>query len=512
MSNDDGFAPPPPEDTSESGLGGLADGPSADDTPGAGEPPRQSGADPLDPTQAMPPDGADRPETSPPDSTRVMPTEPVTPPTNPVQSGEGIPPIVPGAAAGAATPPPSDGVPLEEDFDDEPWYKNPRVIAGIVLGLVVVGLIILLFVLLGDDDDEGGIDDLSSDPVTLVVVRTNSGGGALSTSLSATVMTPTPSPDDYRWIAPADGVVGSSVVVPADATGRVEFRWGPVEVTEDWASTVDLVEAVEPEGDQQVTGIGANCELDRDGSTEPLVVATDVSFDESGDSLTGVGRYNFPNITFRPGDRVTCAMVNQLASAPPTTVAETTTTVAETTTTVAETTTTAAPTTAAPTTAAPTTAAPTTAAPTTAAPTTVPAPPTVINYLTDNGFERFRDLLIQANVLSEIEQSGQPFTLFVPTNQAVDAFLNSFDPTATNLDDVVRSHLSFVGALDRDDLAGRNDIDVDFGGAQPLNFGPTPPTIGAAPDIADIVEFDQSVEESAPGVLFIIDAVLAPQP
>ncbi|WP_040494673.1 fasciclin domain-containing protein [Ilumatobacter nonamiensis] len=516
MSNDDGFAPPPPEDTSESGLGGLAEEPSAD-APASGGP-EATGSDPLDPTQAMPSEGTGAPGTPPLDSTQVMPTEPVTPRSNPVQSGEGIPPIVPGAAAGAAgasARPPTGGVPLEEDFPEDPWYKNPRVVAGIVLGLLILGLIILLFVLLGGDDDEGAIDDASDEPVTLVVIRTNSGGGPVATGLSVTVATPTPSPDDYRWVEPADAVVGRSAVLDTDATGRVEFRWSPVEETAGWSTTVDLVEAVQPEGDQAVSGIGATCELTRDGSSETLVVATDVALDESNDSLAGVGTYSFPNQTFIPGDRIACAMVNQLVTPPPTTIAETTTvpestsTVAETTTTVAETTTTVAPTTAAPTTAAPTTAAPTTAAPTTAAPTTVAPDPGVADFLIDNGYVQFHDLLENEGVLADLENSSQPFTLFAASDQAVADFLSSFDPTGQpTLVQVLQSHVSFAGALDRSDLSARSDLPVDFGDPQPLDaFGTQSPTVGGVP----IIDFDNPVENDAPGFVHIVDEILTPQ-
>ncbi|MGA9277640.1 fasciclin domain-containing protein [Ilumatobacter sp.] len=505
MSNDDGFAPPP-ADNSESGLGGLAGEPSTPTGAATPSDPGATGAAPLDPTQAMPSGGPADPPNPPLDPTQVMSSAPITPPSNPVQSGAGIPPIVPGVPPGAVIPPGGD-VPFEEEFDDEPWYKNPRTVAAIVVGLLILGLIILLFFLLGGDDD-GAIEDLSTDPVSLVILRTDSGGGPLSTSLNVSVTAQEGAADNYVWITPAGVVAGQAAVEETDATGRAEFRWGPAGEAADsgWTTRVEMVEAVFPEGDQPVSGIGAECQLERGDSTDDLVIAAQVQFGDGAATDPGVGTYNFPNVSFRPGDRVTCTLQNQVATPAPTTVAETTT-VPETTTTVPETT--APPTTAAPTTAAPTTAAPTTAAPTTAAPTTAaPTGPSVSQFLTDNGYTGFRDLLIQVGVLGEIEASTQPFTLFAATNDAVTDFLNSFDPTSTDLGDVMRAHLSDVGALDRDDLSTRSDIAVDSGGPQPLNFGPNPPTIGGA----DITEFDNAVENASPGYIHIIEAMLTPEP
>jgi uncharacterized surface protein with fasciclin (FAS1) repeats len=507
MSNDDGFAPPPPEDGSESGLGDLAAEPPEDGATGPG-----AGA--TDPTQAMPPSGGGDVEPTA-DPTQVMPTGAVTPPSNPVQSGEGIPPIVPPAAATIAGEP---VVPAEE-FHDEPWYKQPRAWALIGVGVIIVGLLIVLLFLLGDDDDDGGLGELSTDPVVLVVVRNQSDGAALDTTISVSVSAEQPTPNDYLWIAPEDAVVGQPAELQTDATGRAEFRWAPAEGNPDgtWATTVGISESIAPEGSEAVSGIGADCDLERDGSTRTLAVQTNVQTDPAND--VGLGLYGFPNATFLAGDRITCTMVNQFATPPPTTVAETTTTVPETTTTsttVVETTaapttaapTTAAPTTAAPTTAAPTTAAPTTAAPTTAAPTTAPSAPTLGDFLIDSGLTGFRDLLAQAGVLGEIESSSQPFTLFAATDQAVNDFLSTFDPVSTNLEDVVRAHLSYEGALESADLEPLQELDVEFGGPQPLDFTAQPPTIGGA----EVIDVDNAVEDASAGVVHVIDTVLTPEP
>jgi len=177
-------------------------------------------------------------------------------------------------------------------------------------------------------------------------------------------------------------------------------------------------------------------------------------------------------------------------------------------TTTATTTPTTPPTTAAPTTAAPTTAAPTTAAPTTVAPTTVPAAPTVADFLTDNGLTGFCDLLIQVGLLGQIESSTQPFTLFAATDQAVSDFLSNFDPVTSNLTDIMNAQLSYEGALDSTDLSTLPDIDVEFGGPQPLDFTVDPPTIGGA----ELVDVDNAVENTSPGFVHVVDEVLSVVP
>ena len=94
-----------------------------------------------------------------------------------------------------------------------------------------------------------------------------------------------------------------------------------------------------------------------------------------------------------------------------------------------------------------------------------------------------------------------------PVDEAVEEFLSDFDPTSTNLTDVLRSHLSFEGAFDIAELETLDEIDVEFGDPQPLNFGPNPPRVGGA----DIVETDQAIEDTSAGFVHIIDAVLEPQ-
>ena len=151
-----------------------------------------------------------------------------------------------------------------------------------------------------------------------------------------------PAPDAYVWIVPGDGIAGQPASRDTDATGRTEFRWAPPSDADagTWSSTVEFAEFVAPEGDAAVTGLGADCLLERGESTETLVVTADVRADEVNDSLTGIGSYSFPNVRFRAGDRVQCTLGNQVPIPPPTTVPESTTTVPESTTTVPETTTT----------------------------------------------------------------------------------------------------------------------------------------------------------------------------
>ena len=308
MSNDE-FPPPRPSDGSETGLGDLA--------AGLGD-----GAVPPPPSV---------------DSTQVMPVTP----SLPVASPGGAPPPPDGAPPAAPGAPGSPMVPTEQ-LPEPPWFKQPGNLVTVVVGVLLVGGVIALLFLLRSGDDEG-LSELSPEPVSFVLVRTNAAGAPLDTTISASVVVQEPSPDSYVWVVPADGVVGEAAVRQTDATGRTEFRWTPLEDADaaTWSSTVEFGEFVSPEGDAAVIDLGADCTLERNGSTEPLIVSVDVRPDQLDDSLTGVGTYTFPNIRFESGDRVECELGNRVPVPPPTTVPESTTTVPDSSTTAPETTTTA---------------------------------------------------------------------------------------------------------------------------------------------------------------------------
>ncbi len=161
-------------------------------------------------------------------------------------------------------------------------------------------------------------------------------------------------------------------------------------------------------------------------------VSMNIELDSDDDTIDRVATVTFPNHRFAPGDSVTCQLV---AGAPgPTTVVETTvvdTTVVETT--VVETTeatTTLPATTVAPTTVAPTTAAPTTVPPTTVAPSTttttivIPVAPTdslwdIIER--EEELSEFEQFVIDAGFQDELDDPTRVFTIFAPTNDAIDA-------------------------------------------------------------------------------------------
>ena len=69
----------------------------------------------------------------------------------------------------------------------------------------------------------------------------------------------------------------------------------------------------------------------------------------------------------------------------------------------------------------------------------------------------------------------------------------------------MRAHLSTDGARTLADLAGLSEIDVDFGGPQPVDGAASPPTIGSAV----IIDADNSADG---GIVHVIDTALDPQP
>ena len=531
MSNDD-FSPPDPEDGSESGLGELAA------RPDRTTPSEPSGQPPLDPTEAMssepsPPLGAteampptaptpplDATEAMPPrptppvDATQVLPVVPSLPPSVPSR------PVAPGATTGPGGPaepgPHQPAVVATQRLPEPPWYKQPGTIVGVLLGLLVVGGVIALFFFLGrDDGSDGGLGTLDADPVSIVVIRSSVGGSPVNTSMSAAVIVQGPNADAYTWTVPTDAVAGQPALRQTDPTGRTEFRWAPVEGADlaNWSSTVELAEFVAPEGDRAVETIGADCNLERDGSSEPLVVSAAVNPDPVNDSLTRVGNYSFPNVRFSPGDRVTCAFANQIGTPAPTTVPAVATTAEATSTTEAATTTTEAATTTTEATTTTTTEPATTTSTTTTTTTTTtvapPANPALGDFLGGRGdLSEALALLEQSGVLAEIEALDQPFTLFVPNNAAIDTLRN--DPDAPDLSDdavvaqFLRAHLSVGRALTTDDLSGMGQIDVESGGPQPLDVAARPPTVGGA-----VISDPNKLVDG--GIVHVIQSTLQPR-
>jgi uncharacterized surface protein with fasciclin (FAS1) repeats len=476
MSND--LPPSQPSDGSETGLGDLASG--------AGE------ATPSPPSI---------------DSTQVMPVTPSLPANNPgvaPPSAGAVPP--PGAPGGPGAP----IVPTQQP-PEPPWFKRPGAVAAVVTGVVLVGGVIALLFLLGGGDDEGE-GDLEPEPVSFVMVRNNAAGGPLSTTLSAAVTVQQPTPDAYFWIVPGDGIVGQPATRVTDATGRTEFRWAPPADTDvtTWSSTVELAEFVSPEGDSAVVGLGTACTLERNGSSDALVVTAEVRPGQIDDSLIGIGSYTFPNVRFQAGDRVECTLGNQVATPPPTTVPDSTTIVPESTTTVPESTTTVpeSTTTVPQTTTTSTTSTTTTSTTSTTSTTLAPSGPILGDALETLGLTETKALLEQVGLLAEIEALAQPYTLFAPDNAAIDDLRD--DPDGPDLgddaivDNLLRAHLSIGDSLVLSELAALTEIAVDFGGPQPIDAGATPPTVGPA-----VITGPDNVVEG--GIVHVVDATLDPQ-
>jgi hypothetical protein len=294
MSND-GFLPP---ENSESGLGEL------------GRPPLGAPADPLSI-----------------DSTQVMPVVPPTPFGDAVPSLGGVPSDPLGAPGGAPFEP-------ADSLLATPWYKQPGTIAGILIGLTILLGIALLVFFLGRDDDAGGAvapNDSTFVPVSVVLVRNDAAGNPLNTMISAAVEVP--APGAYRWVVPADAIAGQNALRQTDASGRAEFRWVPDGDADlsTWTSSVALNEMVAPENGGLVPDLVGVCALERNGTTDRLVIDVNLRPDDQDGSLAQIGRYTFPNARFVPGDRVNCtvsyvAPVEVATPLPTTTLPEPTTT------------------------------------------------------------------------------------------------------------------------------------------------------------------------------------------
>ncbi len=505
MSNDGNTPPPPPpppppsdDPTPEQGIGGLAE-PPADDA--------------LPPTGIM---GVSDQTPPPVDATQVMPVTPATP-TLP-DAAPPRPPVEPGGpyvAPGAIPPTPTP----TQTLPPEAWYRKPGAVAGILLGLLVVGAIVIFLVVAsgGDDDADGVLEDVAPEAVSLVVTRLGSGGQALDTTLSATVAVQTPEADAYTWVIPSDGVVGQAGLRQTDATGRVEFRWAPSDGVDaaSWTSTVEIAEFIAAEGEQAVTELAVDCSLQRDGTEEAIVGEGTVQIN-ANDPLATIGNYSFPNLGLTAGDRIDCTSTNVVADPAPvitestttvpestTTVPESTTTVAETTTSVADTTTTEAETT---TTSSTTTSSTTTTTSTTVAPP--PASPALTAFL--SGQPELADaaaLLDRVGLLSELESSGEPFTLFVPTNNAIEALEDGDNPPDLSDDDVVRelfgAHIQRGAQLD--DPSTVTEVAVSNGGPQPVDSSANPITVGGV----DVISIGNQVDG---GVVHVLGGVLTVQP
>ena len=193
-----------------------------------------------------------------------------------------------------------------------------------------------------------------------------------------------------------------------------------------------------------------------------------VALDSNDDTVDRIATLTFPNYTFAAGDSVTCKLV---AGTPaPTTVVDTTvveTTVVETT--VVETTevtTTTVETTVPATTVAPTTVPPETT--TTSIDIPPPVPGETLWDLIDAApsLSEFKQFVIDAGFQSALEDPNATFTIFAPTNEAIDAARAELEAGTVPVDsDTISEHPARPRQRHRGDRARRSVAAAEHRGA-----------------------------------------------
>lgn len=477
---DAGATPPPPPADPSAGFGPPAAG------SGGGSTPADPGAAPADPGGMEP--TAQMPAT---DAAAVAGAAGAAAATD---AGAGTPP----------TPPPDSAFDELDDEEPTPWYKKPGPIAAIVIVVLLLLGLLAWLIFGGDDDDEGATDTSSS----LVLQTTDEVGNAIDVGFIVKITGPADAPSSFVWLEPSDGEPGRDAGDSTGDDGRVEFEWEPdstVEDPENWTSTLTAVANV-PAG-WTPPGPVVDCVL-QPNEGQQSVVAMNVELDSPDATVDRTAGLSFPNFTFSAGDSVRCQLA---AGAPaPTTVVETTvveTTMVETT---EVTTTTVAPTTAPETTVPPTTVPPST----TTTSIDIP-PPTPQQTLWDvieasPSLTEFEQFVIQAGYQPALDDPSLTFTIFAPTNEAIDQFLNGPtegtlpDPTTTvpyDLDVILLAHANNTEAIVLADLLNLPSVPVICGGPQPVTSNPA--TVGGA-------AIYTQVPPASNGVLYLIDNVLLP--
>ncbi len=435
---------------------------------------------------------------------------------DPVEAGMGEPttlmPVTEAFADDGMPPTDPPDAPVDPDeVPDEPvpWYKKPGPIAALIVALLAIGGLVAWLVLGGDDDS----DEASATSTFLVFETTDEAGANIDVGFLVTVAGPADAPTSFVWLRP-DGVPPGEVAGETTGSdGRVAFEWEADDTVADpaaWRSTVTALAQVPPGW----TPPGPNVECVLRPFDGPVTsVSMNIELDSSDDAIDRVATVTFPNHTFAAGDSVTCKLV---AGAPvPTTVVDTTvveTTVVETT----EATTTLPATTVPATTVPPTTAAPTTVAPSTTT-TTIEIPVATTDSLWDiiereQELSEFEQFVIDAGFQDELDDPTRVFTIFAPTNDAIDAAsqvpADSLPTDPGDLNDLLLAHASdIVPAPVLADLLKLTSIDVLFGGPQPIATAPRP-ALGLIGDAKIVFQADPASN----GVLYMIDKVLTPQP
>ncbi len=382
-------------------------------------------------------------------------------------------------AAGAAS---MEEYPLE----DQPWYRKPGPLAGLVIGaLALLGL--GAFALFSGSGDDEAVTTDGAISMQITVTRTTGGDEPFATEQIATVTGPTDTPDGFIWVLPPNSIAPEPATAVTDGIGDVLFRWAPLEQLVDsagWRSTLVISEVLAPNVTLGATEF--NCLLERSGSTQGVPMTVDIS--ASPVSEERLVTYSFPGHEFAPGDRMSCAVANgPLApTTTTTTVPDPTTTVLETTTTVAETTTTTTTTVAPPATDPPATDPPATDPPATDPPATDPpatAPPTqpatVLEIIEGNpDLSMFNDAITTADLRDQLSAPGS-FTIVAPNDAAMGANPSDLtDQAAAKA--FVLSYVNSDEALTSADLETRDDIKFDVGPVRVIVVTGSTITIGGA--------------------------------
>ncbi len=118
-------------------------------------------------------------------------------------------------------------------------------------------------------------------------------------------------------------------------------------------------------------------------------------------------------------------------------------------------------------------------------------------------------LLDRVGLLSELESDDEPFTIFVPTNDAIEALRNSADAPDFDNDEVVRelfeAHIVRGEALDAAAMAAAGEVVVSNGGPQPVDASTDPITVGGV----EVTVTDSAVDG---GIVHVLDGVFSFQP
>lgn len=166
--------------------------------------------------------------TNDPEATRPWgPTDGGEPEGDPPTPPEGMPEVAgtptgpPPGPSGPYRPPPGGPGDGEGDDDEErPWYKDPRIVGGIAVGVIVLAL--LLWWALGGDDD--GEDDSATSTTETTTATTSTAATTPPATTAAPVTTAAPAP--ATTAAPAPPPANQAAIDLELARGNWTLRAG----------------------------------------------------------------------------------------------------------------------------------------------------------------------------------------------------------------------------------------------------------------------------------------------